>query len=319
MLRFLNRKKVLVLMYHGIVPDNCPIDAWTFVKESEFRKQMDILAQYYDVVPINRIKEVEFPTSGRNKPTAIITFDDGYKNNYTHAFPILKEYGFPATVFVCSGLINKKDIFWYDKVIYSIQRTSCEHIDIGNKRFSFKAADTSKRWDRIQELLTYLKTKNKEERTEIVEALVNFLHAEEDQQEYFILLSFEEIHELQKSDLVTIGAHTTTHEILTGVSIEFAERIIADTVNDTKRLFGENEIYFSYPNGDYNRDIFRILHSHSIELAFTTVNELYAGQKSRYEIPRIGIGGYDDIATFSKQISGLSNIISLPRIKAFTL
>ncbi len=312
--RFINKGKCSVLMYHGVVPDDCPIDAWTLVKESEFRKQMNILAQFYEVIPISNIKESCLEGHGAHKPKAVITFDDGYKNNYSVAFPILKEFGFSAAIFVCSGFLNEREMTWYDKVIYSIQRSFCDHINIEDRRYFFNYSDHSKRWDSIQELLSYLKTKSQVERSEFVNEIFKILTPPLDQTEFFSFLSDEEVRLLHRSGLITMGAHTAGHEILTNIQLEQAEKTIQKSLNDIELLIGQKVKYFSYPNGNYSTDILSILYSNQIFAAFTTVNDLYSERYDMLEIPRIGIGGYDGLNHFILNLSGFETLKRLKNI-----
>lgn len=97
-----------VLMYHSI--DDHGARLKLSVSTREFRGQMKYLKdKKYDVVSLERLAEII--SSGRKIPRniATVTLDDGSLDNYTNAFPILKEYKIPATIFVISGSIGKPD------------------------------------------------------------------------------------------------------------------------------------------------------------------------------------------------------------------
>ncbi|MFH0731633.1 MAG: glycosyltransferase [Candidatus Omnitrophota bacterium] len=115
----LSRQKdgVRILMYHR-VSDNRPYDRLC-VKVGEFRKQMEWLKEHFEVVGL---KEV---SSWAKK--VVITFDDGYEDNYTNAFPILKEYNLPATVFVATESVGKEGFLSWDQ----IQQMSRNAIEFG--------------------------------------------------------------------------------------------------------------------------------------------------------------------------------------------
>ncbi len=114
-----SRYTVPILMYHSVNPESNPDIELLRIKPEIFRRQMRFLKEHhYNVVPLatvaDRIKN--------NKPiparTVAITFDDGYKDNYTYAFPILKEYNFPATIFVITSEMSnpaqKERLAWED-------------------------------------------------------------------------------------------------------------------------------------------------------------------------------------------------------------
>ena len=82
---------------------------------SDFEKQMIYLKKTHEIFNFKRLNQVFKEGKTLPKRTAIITFDDGYKNNYTEAFPILKKYNIPATIFLTTGHIETNNVFWWDK------------------------------------------------------------------------------------------------------------------------------------------------------------------------------------------------------------
>ncbi len=101
------RGGIVVLMYHRINDDLPPNDLVTPVKV--FKKQMQYLRDHHDVIDLKKFIELMNaylsgePPAGRHM---VITFDDGYRDNYLHAFPILREYVLPATIFLTTGMIS---------------------------------------------------------------------------------------------------------------------------------------------------------------------------------------------------------------------
>jgi len=98
-------KGIPVLMYHSIGSN----DVLFTVKPEEFARQMKYLKDnQYQV--INLAKLVESLKSDRPLPkkNIVLTFDDGYQDNYLNVWPILKKYNFPATIFLATGLIGRE-------------------------------------------------------------------------------------------------------------------------------------------------------------------------------------------------------------------
>ena len=96
-------KKSLPILYYHAINDNITGLEELFVSPSEFDRQMQYLKQNnYDAISFAQLKYI----SKIPKPV-IITFDDGYEDNYRYAYPILKKYGFTATIFICSDVIDK--------------------------------------------------------------------------------------------------------------------------------------------------------------------------------------------------------------------
>ena len=84
-----------------------------FVSPKDFINQMNYLKNNgYTVIPLDEIEN-----AGQYTKPVIITFDDGYEDNYTNAYPILKKYHFPATVFLISSFIGKPDYLNNDEIL----------------------------------------------------------------------------------------------------------------------------------------------------------------------------------------------------------
>jgi len=99
-----NAKRVPILYYHCVSDKIFGLEE-LFVSPGEFAKQMKFLQDNnYNVITfadLDKIASIKNPV--------LITFDDGYENNYLEAYPILKKYGFPATIFINTNSLNQKN------------------------------------------------------------------------------------------------------------------------------------------------------------------------------------------------------------------
>ncbi len=137
-----NRKGVHIIMYHRIRDDLTPNSM--VVPVEIFRKHMEYYKRFCDVIDINQLLEMYADPQKMTpcrKPRVVITFDDGFRDNYLNAFPILKELKLPATIFLATGFIgtNKKmpryvdlpspDMLSWEEVVLMQQHnvTFCSH------------------------------------------------------------------------------------------------------------------------------------------------------------------------------------------------
>jgi peptidoglycan/xylan/chitin deacetylase (PgdA/CDA1 family) len=115
---FVRSKYVVpVLMYHSVNPQGEPKRDPLVVTPRTFEKQMRFLKQHrYNVLPLETIADLF--KEGKRLPARLvaITLDDGYKDNYTYAFPILKKYGLPATMFIITGEVGRPDRLSWDEI-----------------------------------------------------------------------------------------------------------------------------------------------------------------------------------------------------------
>jgi peptidoglycan/xylan/chitin deacetylase (PgdA/CDA1 family) len=96
-----------ILMYHsvnGVVPKGNVLT----VSTDTFEKQMAFLKKnHYRVLPLDSAAEYVSKKKKVSSRAVVLTFDDGYEDNFTRAFPILKKYNFPATIFVIVSEVGK--------------------------------------------------------------------------------------------------------------------------------------------------------------------------------------------------------------------
>ena len=117
-----HRHGLTIVMYHAVVREPLPVSDWCFLAEDSFQRQIEYLSRHFSVVPMS--SAVELLQKGRvDKPTAVITFDDGYQNNFDVAFPVLKKHGVPATIFLTTGFVDTADTIWFCHIIDALSRT----------------------------------------------------------------------------------------------------------------------------------------------------------------------------------------------------
>jgi len=104
--RRLQRGSVVLVMYHGGVERPLEVFNWSQVHRPDFEKQIEFLTEEYQVFTLREI--VERLNRGLSLPerAACITFDDGFRNNLRSAYPILRKYKAPATVFLVTSLMG---------------------------------------------------------------------------------------------------------------------------------------------------------------------------------------------------------------------
>ena len=104
--KIMKKRGIVILMYHSIPKDKNSYGYSTY--KGEFERQITFLKQYYNVISIDDTYEYLYNNKKMNgdKPFAVITFDDGYKDNKEVAYPILKECSFPFTIFITTDFIE---------------------------------------------------------------------------------------------------------------------------------------------------------------------------------------------------------------------
>jgi peptidoglycan/xylan/chitin deacetylase (PgdA/CDA1 family) len=303
------RRKVAILMYHGVVRTPLDVPDWCFIPERDFSRQMEYLHRNFKVVSLTEAA-VNLREDRINEPTAVITFDDGYQNVYDVAYPILSRLGLPATVFLNTAFINTAHTVWFCTLNQSISETI--HLKLSWKGQDYDLSNTVSKARASAKLQSLLKQLPHQELlgklAEICEKLDIHTPIEVARDSHFRMLDDQSIAEMSASGLIEFGAHTATHTILTRVDEPHARQEIASSIEDTRRLTGKPCRLFAYPNGqpgDYNEAVIRFLESSGIEAAVTTRDGPSTMSTPPLELCRYGIGAGLSILPFILRVHHL--------------
>jgi len=307
----LNQGKLTILMYHGIIATAQSLPDWCFVEVSSFHAQMKYLKKHFNVISLSEavklLKHGEVPAS-----TAVITFDDGYQNNYDSAFPILCSENLPATIFLVTGLIDTDLTIWtgalhnaFSKTQIATLRWRGSSFDLSNIHLKQRALATIK---------AVLKREPhsilKDEVGYIVSILIGGETYRVEEKSPYRILDSKSILKMANSNLIEFGAHTHTHPILGNLSNQEQEREILKSIEVVKFITKHPCSFFAYPNGgetDYNSDTLSILDRSEIEASLTTIEGSSGPTTPLMELRRFGIGSDMNMATFKLAIHNIIN------------
>jgi peptidoglycan/xylan/chitin deacetylase (PgdA/CDA1 family) len=304
--RLAYRDQLTVIMYHGIIKEPLIIEDWCFVDEHSFRLQMEYLKRYFEIVSLSEA----VGRMGRGeirRPTAVITFDDGYQNNFEVAFPILKGERIPATIFLTTGLINTDDTVWYGRINLALSKTQRKYIEWNGFKFDLSRSDLkAKASAAIQESLKKL------EHPKLMAALRKMTSELGDDPDCsiamgspFRMLDKKAIGEMAASGLIEFGAHTHRHSILSHLSDGERENEIRRSTDAVYELTGQRCKYFAYPNGraeDYNSETIQDLKTCGVQAAVTTISGPNDPMTPVMELRRYGIGANLPMAEFQLMV-----------------
>lgn len=244
-----------ILAYHRVLDDDhatFPFDeAVISATTRTFRRQMEFLADNFNVISFKQLAEYDCENRQWPERALIITFDDGYRDNYSNAFPILKEMGFSATIFLAVEHIGAAKLFWWDFIAYCFKQTrlpavtlplfdDAEPLSLADARVKRKATDRVLDW--IKEVPEDIKGK-------FVATLAQNLEVElPPNLAAGMHLTWDEVREMAAGGL-EFGSHTMTHPILSNVNTAQLEKEIAESKRVMERELGTEVVSFSYPVG----------------------------------------------------------------------
>jgi peptidoglycan/xylan/chitin deacetylase (PgdA/CDA1 family) len=262
-----------VLLYHRVNPDNDPFFPALSVKA--FEAQIKYLAANYTVLSLADIIERIRYGRGLIPGTIAVTFDDGYRDNYLYAHPILQKYNLPATLFAATSYIGTDHLMWNDKIALAVKLTSQPRVAVPGLKQSIPLATVTEKLGALERITETLKTLPETEKRSLTDELFRRLYSMDFQGEP-VMLSWAELRKLAYQGW-EVGSHTANHVILTRVPLCQAKEEISASGAVLEQELDRPVRLFAYPNGkaaDYDSSIKRTLAERGYLGAVTTIDRL---------------------------------------------
>lgn len=290
--QFRVRRKILVLLYHEIRRPGNRFEA--AVSPENFEKQVCFVRKHFEIVSVSRMLEVMSERKIPEKPLAVITFDDGYRDNLTAAYPVLRKYSAPAIIFIAAESVGNGGAMWTAAVesIFRNSRASAVKLDSLPSRRVFQWKDGGdERLKACHEIKTEMKRVPDAVRHAILNELREKMGAEgrSEAGKFPGMLSWEEVRELSKDPLMEIGSHSLTHRMLAKLPPEEAEHELNGSRKRIEEETGEKVLYVSYPGNSYNDQVQRCAQKAGYRAAFVVDRSLNGPLEDLFGLKRVHI------------------------------
>jgi peptidoglycan/xylan/chitin deacetylase (PgdA/CDA1 family) len=276
-LHYRNNNLSIILAYHRILPkdsnDILFIQPGMYVTVETFEKHMAFISKNFKILSLEDLADHH-----RLKNACMVTFDDGWADNYDYAFPILKKYGIPATIFLSTNLVGKKEWPWTDRIAYYIHSIPVNEFVhtwkaiLRKIQLEYFGSDLSAQDKRIirEHVINYMKNLDNLMILSVMEELDKAMSNQKDcLMKTGPWLTWDKVMEMMKAG-ISFGSHTHNHLILTRIPFQQAREEIALSQRILSEKMGKTVTTFCYPNGDFNDDTMQIVEESGYKIAVTT-------------------------------------------------
>lgn len=289
-----------VFTYHRVNDNRNPF--FPALPTQVFERQMQYIARRYVVLPVEDL--VERMAHGSVPRNAVaITFDDGYRDNLTHAAPILARCHLPATVFLATGFIGTGEVPWYDRLATALEVSTRSHVALPSGE-DLSLETEAARVAALGRIQAYLKSRPETEFRAELEACLERLGGADRPSAKNAMLSWDDVHALRGLGF-RIGAHTVSHPILSRLSLERARAEIIDSQRAIRTACGVTARAFAYPNGgaaDYTPAVVELVREAGFTCAVTTRFGVNTARTSPWELRR-GQPWEEHLPTFAVKLA----------------
>jgi len=302
-----DKNNFTILMYHRILDEEDierdHIQAGIIVSRKVFEKQMAYISKKYNLLSLKELTEILKKNQSPPSKSIVITFDDGWRDNYQNAYPIMKKYNIPAAIFLATDFIDSDNLFWFEEIGMILAKrkiTSDKLWEIIEKaRKERKSASPPQSSDSpksgadsidadrfIEEL--------KQFDHDVILSIIGELRKESGISSEKIkgdrqTLSWDEVLEMSENG-IDFGSHGCSHRILPGLERDEVKRELIESKRILEEKTGKTISLFSYPNGDFNEEIKKLVREAGYNCAVSTgAYKIDQEAPDLYALKRIGI------------------------------
>lgn len=277
--RAVGGRRVLILSYHRVVADfaeEARRSLYTLnIEQKTFRRHLEVLQESHDVVSLDDALSVLDGTRQAARDVAVVTFDDGYRDVYRHAYPVLRDLRIPALVYVPSSFMGTDRRLCHDR-LFAALRCMRERgigpmaVGVGSpgERWLIDALEgDAKPSLALERLIARHPTRGLQRLAEALDDRLGLGSQRPPEGE--LPLSWEMLREMEAHGIAT-GAHTAEHTVLTHETLEEARREIALCKSVIEKALKRPVRHFAYCNGYYSAGVAQALKAEGFVSAVTT-------------------------------------------------
>ncbi len=241
-----------ILMFHQVRP-------W-IARDFTPNRLLEITPEFLDAV-LTRVQALGFlivsldtalnmMAAKAERPFAVLTFDDGYKDTRDFALPILEKHRAPFTMYVTTGFADRSARLWWVELEEAIRRLPQVAIDIGGESVTLPSATTADKYAAFTTLYRRLSDGREEVLLDVIRELAAKARVNSAELVDELCLDWEGVKDISRNELCTIGVHTLTHPRLAKRSDAFMRHELAESRWLIEAHIDKPAEHLAYPVGD---------------------------------------------------------------------
>lgn len=314
-----NGKSVTILTYHSVMPYTQRFKDFDYrncISTKQFDAQLGWLKSKYNIITMHEAM-ARLSENRLDGNHLVITFDDGFKNNWEYAMPLLIKHNTSAVFYVSTDFIGKENMLWTELVneiimfsesmAFSMRLKQDEHLDL---------TDSAGRENASIKVRTYLKYSPVAELKRVLNDLLKktgyVSQALNKDATRYQFMSWKQVQEMHDAGM-EIGAHTQMHYLLNMLNAQESEQEIVGSKAAIEKNTGLNCNLFSYPNGAAGNFLpphFKQLKQAGFISAVTQLPGYNNAHTNKYALNRINISHKMSMPIFKSYIAGSNKILS---------
>jgi len=299
---FCGSMQTVMLLYHRVVPQHTIHEICSLPQIvtplDHFEAQLDYLSDQYHILSMGEFEKARQERRAMPLKTAVITFDDGWEDNYLHAFSALKRRGIPASIFLSTAYIGTGQAFWQEQMVYLLQvwqrrlqsgeikATEAQHPPPALNAVLLPGSSEGE----VLRLIESLKDVDDNLRASLLSTMNEKLQNPPFPLHANGFMNWHQVREMHAAG-IEFGSHAYSHHLLTKLSLADIAREVRESKTQMETILDTPVTTFAYPNGNYNNDVITELKAAGYRLAVTTRKGINTARTNPFELHRINVNG----------------------------
>jgi peptidoglycan/xylan/chitin deacetylase (PgdA/CDA1 family) len=291
----------VVLTYHRV---GLPTDPFPNLNVADFSAQMEWLSRTCNIIAPEELR-ARAAWGAPSRPNVLVTFDDGYRNYFDHAYPVLKRFGIRALNFLCTGFNDDTKLMgWWDRLHLAVHRSRVPRVRLpgSHEEFTF---DEPGRAAYLRAAKDYIKQQPERDKEQIVQSILASLDVNGDsllmQRQ---TMNWDEVR--AAAEFTVFGGHTHSHSIVSRLDLEALDGEVRTCRDRIAAETGTTPDMFAYPNGrtiDFTDEARATLQRHGFHTAFSSIEGLNDAETDWMAVRRLSAG--NSVADLAWRLSRL--------------
>lgn len=284
---------VYIFNYHRIGdPKKTDFDPNVFsCDEEHFAQQVQFLKERFRIIGVDELVDGVLTKKRVTEPLALITFDDGYRDNFTGAFPILREAKVPAVFFIPTSFVGTGQVPWWDEIAWMVRHTKLRSVELPFTDVRVELRDRPVQFA-IRDVLTAFK-RSPGDAADKVEALRRALDCRlSDSEVADLFVSWDDLRAMRAGGM-DIGSHTHTHRILSHLSGAEQLEELRSSKQSLEANLGARIDSIAYPVGavdSFTEETMALTKQCGYQVGFSFIDGVNVGSElSRFAMLRIAV------------------------------
>jgi len=300
-----------ILMFHRVLPAGTSLRIHNHKSleiTPEYLEQLILFFknQEYEFISLDDLHLIQ-DRRKRNSKFVVFTFDDGYVDNYIHAYPIFKKHSVPFTIYVATCLPDSTAIVWWYLLEDVLIKNSWVELEVDGVNHKFQTETIKEKEIAFEKIRAWFAVADQQKQLILLESLFKGDKKTIKNRTNDLSLSWHQVKELSQDSLVTIGSHTVNHLPLNSLTEESSRFEIHESKKIIESHIGKEVKHFCYPLGSHGNKEIEILGKSTYTTATTIkmANIFEENLLHPFSLPRIMINSLTTEKILRLQINGL--------------